>query len=283
MSQRGVTRQRMAAIVAIALGLVCMARPERAGELLGQGAASRAASLRVDAALERNQDTFFALSAAKAAVAVVEGSAVGVGFHLEIGDVMQPVLDLVHFFWRLLLFSLLLLAAYKLLMETGILTLGIAALGASGVLWGTSRLQPRGRERLLGAARVLALAGLLVAYLVPVALLTTDRLAATYTRQLAERYRAEIASFGEDLGRARDALLDAEEAAPWYQPGERIEGFRERLSAAAAYVAERFDASLLSFTFYAILLLFDYLVLPFASAWLLYRLAALATARLVPR
>ena len=47
--------------------------------------------------------------------------------------------------------------------------------------------------------------------------------------ELAERYRAEIASFGEDLGRARDALLDAEATAPWYQPGERIEDFRERL------------------------------------------------------
>jgi hypothetical protein len=53
-------------------------------------------------------------------------------------------------------------------------------------------------------------------------------------------------------------------------------------SAAAGYVAERFDASLLSFTFYAILLLFDYLVLPFSSGWLLYRLAALAFSRLVP-
>ncbi len=274
--------RRVAAIVGIAVGLACLAQPEPAGRLLLQASASRAATTRVDAALERNRDTFFALSAAKAAVAVVEGSGVGVGFDLQIGDVVQPVLDLVDFFWRLLLFSLLLLGAYKLLMETGILTLGIAALGGSLVLWGTGVLQPRAAAALRGAARGLALAGVLLAYLVPLALLTTDWLASTYTRDLEKRYRSEIATFGEDLGKARDSVLDPGTTPPWYQPGQRIDEFQERVSAAARYVSSRFDDSLLAFTFYAILLLFDYLVLPFASAWLLYRVAALVFARLLP-
>lgn len=275
-------KERVAAILLVAVGLVCVALPERAGDLLLQGAASRAATERVDAALERNQDTFLTLSAAKAAVAVVEGSGVGVGFDLQLGDVVQPVLDLLHFFWRLLLFSLLLLGAYKLLMETGILALGFVALGAALVLWGVGLLQPRWRSRLEAAARAVALAGLLLAYLVPAALLATHWLASTYTRQLEDRYRAVIASFGADLAQAKESVLDPEHTPPWYQPGQRIDDFRERLSAAARYVSDRLDASLLSFTFYAILLLFDYLLLPFASAWLLYRLAALAFARLLP-
>jgi len=275
-------RQRLVAVALLAAGVLCVALPEPAGELLLQGAVSRAASQRVDAALERNQDTFLMLSAAEAAVAVVEGSGVGVGFELQVGDVVQPVLDLVHFFWRLLLFSLLLLGAYKLLMETGILSLGIAAFGVALVLWGAGLLQPDWRRRLHAGARGVALAGLLVAYLVPAALLATQWLSATYTRDLEQRYRGEIAAFGADLRQAKDALLDPETAPPWYQPGQRIEDFQARVAAAAGFVAERFDASLLAFTFYAILLLFDYLVLPFASAWLLYRLAALAFARLLP-
>lgn len=273
---------RLAAVALIAAGLFCAALPQRAAELLLQGAASRAATERVDAALERNQDTFLVLSAAKAAVAVVEGSGVGVGFELQIGDVVEPVLDLLDFFWRLLLFSLLLLGAYKLLMETGILSLGIAALGAALLLWGSGLLRPEWRRWLHAGARGLALIGLVVAYLVPAALLATHWLTSTYTRALEQRYRSEIASFGADLRQVRDALLDPETTPPWYRPGERIEQFRERVAAAARYVAGRLDDSLLAFTFYAILLLFDYLLLPFASAWLLYRLAAFALARLLP-
>ncbi len=64
-------RQRVAAIAGIAVGLVCLALPERAGEVLLHGSATRAATLRVVAALERNQDTVFAISAAKGAVAFV--------------------------------------------------------------------------------------------------------------------------------------------------------------------------------------------------------------------
>jgi hypothetical protein len=266
-------KQRLLAVALIVAGVLCAALPERAGELLLQGAASRAATEQVDAALERNQDTFLILSAAEAAVAVVEGSGVGVGFDLQIGDVVQPVLDLVHFFWRLLLFSLLLLGAYKLLMETGILSLGIAGLGFALGMWGAGLLWPAWRRRLHAGARGVAL---------PAALLATQWLSASYTRGLEQRYRGAITAFGADLRQAKDALLDPETTPPWYQPGQRIEDFQARVSAAARYVGERFDASLLSFTFYGILLLFDYLVLPFASAWLLYRLAALAFARLLP-
>ncbi len=273
---------RLAAFALIAAGLFCTALPRRAGELLLQDAASRAATQRVDAALERNRDTFLALSAAKAAVAVVEGSGIGVGFELQIGDVVEPVLDLLDFFWRLLLFSLLLLGAYKLLMETGILSLGIAALGGALLLFGAGLLRSDWRRRLHAGARGLALLGLLVAYLVPAALLVTQWLTSTYTGALEQRYRSEIASFGADLRKVKDSLLDPETTPPWYRPGQRIEQFRERVAAGARYVAGRLDDSLLAFTFYAILLLFDYLLLPFASAWLLYRLAALALARLLP-
>lgn len=274
-------RPQILAFVCIALGAALVALPQRGGELLLHGAVTRAATARVDAAVERNQETFLTVSAALAAVAVVEGSNVGVGFDLQLGDVVQPVYDLVHFFWRLLLFSLLLLGGYKILMETGILGLGFTALGVALVCWGAGLLTPAWRRRLHGAARALALGGILFAYLVPLALLATHWLSTTYTRDLTDRYREEIAGFGRDLAAARDSVLDGEKTPPWYKPGERIEDFRDRLSSAAGYVVERFDQSLLAFTFYAILIVLDYLLLPFASAWLLYRLAALALGRLL--
>ena len=272
-------RERVAALLLIASGLFCALLPERAGGVLLHGLATRAAVQQVDAAFEQNQNTFLQLTAAKAAAAVVEGSSVGVGFALEVGDVMQPVLDLIHFFWRLLLFSLLLLGTYKLLLETGILGLGFAALGAGLVAWGLALLAP-GRRGLRGAARFLVLAGLLLAWLVPAALLATHWLGSTYTRDLELSYRRQIAAFGEDLVRAKDSVLDPEHRAPWYRPGERVEDFRTRLAAAARFVSERFEAVLPSFTFYALLQLFDHLLLPLGSAWILYRLAALAVTSL---
>ncbi len=276
------TPRRAAGLLLALLGLACALWPAMAGQVLLQGRASRAAAQRVDVALERCQDTFLTLSAAKAGLAVVEGSSLGVGFDLQIGDLVQPVFDLLDFFWRLFLFAFLLLGAYKLLMETGILGLGMALLGAAGVLLGAAEWLPRSRERLQTAARLAALAGLVVAYLLPISLLATHALAEIYFRPLAERYRLQVDGFVDELEEARRWVLDPEAAPPWWQPGERVADFRERVSAAAQHIARGFDAALPSLSLYAVLVLFDHLVLPFTAAYLLLRLAGLALGSWLP-
>ncbi len=92
--------RRVAAITAIAAGLCALVLPRLFEAGVGYGAVVRIAEAQIDGSLERNTVTFLSLSAIKAVMASIEGSSVGVGFHLELGDLIQPAYDYVDFVWR---------------------------------------------------------------------------------------------------------------------------------------------------------------------------------------
>jgi len=54
----------------------------------------------LDDAFDKSLAGFLLLSSIKGGLAVVEGSEVGVGFSLELGDIVQPVYDYVDIAWR---------------------------------------------------------------------------------------------------------------------------------------------------------------------------------------
>lgn len=54
----------------------------------------------LDDAFDKALAGFLLLSTIKSGLAVVEGSEVGIGFHLELGDVVQPIYDYVDIAWR---------------------------------------------------------------------------------------------------------------------------------------------------------------------------------------
>lgn len=60
---------------------------------------------------------FLGLTALKSALAVVEGSEVGVGFGLELGDVVQGVYDYVDFAWQIVLWSTLVIVMTRMALE----------------------------------------------------------------------------------------------------------------------------------------------------------------------
>jgi len=98
-------------------------------ELGLQTALSNAAHGLVDECIVRDFKTFAGMSGIKGGLAVLEGSSVGVGFELEIGDLAQPLYDYVDFFWKALLYALVVLGFYKLLIEAGLLTVGLKIVG----------------------------------------------------------------------------------------------------------------------------------------------------------
>ena len=51
-------------------------------------------------AFDRSLAGFLVLSGIKSGLAVIEGSEVGIGFNLEIGDIVQSVYDYVHIAWK---------------------------------------------------------------------------------------------------------------------------------------------------------------------------------------
>ncbi|NQU44987.1 hypothetical protein HQ520_17005, partial [bacterium] len=116
------------------LGALLLVFPAPCGRLLLHGYLQEQSAGLVDEALEDNVKGFAAVSAVKAALALVEGSSVGVGFDLQVGDLVQPAYDYVDFVWRVFLWATFILMTYKILLETGILGLGIQLAGVGLIL-----------------------------------------------------------------------------------------------------------------------------------------------------
>ena len=57
----------------------------------------------LDESYDRALEGFLVLSAVKSGLAVIEGSEVGIGFSLEVGDLVQSVYDYVNIAWKTVL------------------------------------------------------------------------------------------------------------------------------------------------------------------------------------
>ncbi len=85
----------LAAIPLSAVGLL-----DRGFQACGLNYLSQTNKAYLDSAFQKSLSGFLLLSSIKSGLAVVEGSTVGVGFNLELGDVVQPVYDYVDIAWK---------------------------------------------------------------------------------------------------------------------------------------------------------------------------------------
>lgn len=265
-----------AAVLAVAVGLVGLVRPHwLAGPLLHE-TLTRAAEARVDASLARNSVSFLSLSGLKAALASIEGSAVGVGFHFEIGDLVQPAYDYVDFVWHAFLYALVLLGFYKLLMQTGILALGISLLGAGLLLWGAGVL---GRGRFPSSrswARRVGVLGLTVAYALPLALLASQLLTERYLEPLRASNAQRIEEAGAPLEDATERLLGVRERLSLLDPGRSLDELQQETRRLVAVASETIWERTQAFLAYVLVLAVELLLLPFLSAWLIVKVLGAA-------
>ena len=67
---------------------------------VGMGKISEANLAYLDDAFDRSLSGFLILSGIKSGLAIIEGSEVGIGFNLEIGDIVQAVYDYVDVAWK---------------------------------------------------------------------------------------------------------------------------------------------------------------------------------------
>jgi len=65
--------------------------------------------------LERQSGSFLLVSTLKSSLAMIEGSDIGIGFRLEVGDIVQSTYDLVDFTWKMLLYGILLISVRPLM------------------------------------------------------------------------------------------------------------------------------------------------------------------------
>jgi hypothetical protein len=268
--------RRALAAAALAAGLCALVLPRVFGAGVAYPAVVRAAETRVDGSLERNSVTFLSLSGIKAVMASIEGSAVGVGFHLEVGDLIQPAYDYVDFVWHAFLYALALLGLYALAMETGILWLGFPVLGIGLMAWGAGALDLRYAAGLRSFGRRVIAFGLVVAYVVPVSLLLSYAVAQRYlvplearTAQRIEETRAPLTEAAERMRKLRDKISILE-------PGKSVDAVGREARVIADEVSEAIWARLQAFLALVLIVLVELLLLPFLSAFVIYRALSLA-------
>ena len=267
------------ATLLVVLGVLSIVAPAKMGALLGhQWLTEKAVSL-VDDTLANNQKAFLTLSGIKAGLAVIEGSSVGVGFELEIGDVVQPALDYVDFFWRIFLFAFLITGGYKLLMETGLLDIGFLLVGIGLLAAAATLVQAKWKRGLRKTARRCILFGLLIAYVVPLALHTTHFVKVHYTSGLEQEYTMRMSQFHVQINRTQDQFIQLKEEMSFLQPTESVNQITNRITTLTKSLSDAFNASFAAFVYYVVLMLFDILFLPLLSAFIIYKFAGFALGR----
>ncbi len=259
------------AVLLVACGVLCFVFTDEVARYSGQGALSAEAESLVDDSLAKNQQAFLVLSGIKAALALVEGSSVGVGFSLEVGDVVQPAYDYVNFFWEVFLVGFVIMGAYKILLETGMLELGLMLAGVGMIIAGVGALRSSWRKSLRRTARWCILFGVLIAFIVPAALVATHYLSDHYTSSLREKYGLRLAAFQIELQRTQTELLAMREDVSLLSPADSIAAIKAHASQTATAVMDAFNASFYAFIYYIILLLFDMLFFPLFTALVLFK------------
>lgn len=115
------TRRTRRSLLSIALILAILLSAAGRLELLtsagGINAISKSNHAYLDSALKKTLGTFALLSAVKVGLAIIEGTEIGVGFGIEIGDAVQAAYDYVDLAWRVVLTSAAILIGTRFLLQ----------------------------------------------------------------------------------------------------------------------------------------------------------------------
>ena len=270
------------AAILIASAVVLVAFPGTVAQYTGYRVLNDHAMGLVDETLQRDQSTFLVITAIKTSLAVIEGSSVGVGFQLEVGDIAQPAYDYVDFFWEMFLYAFLVMGFYKILLETGLLELGIAFSGIGLGLLSLALMVPMRTAVLRRWGKRTLLGGLLFAYAVPLGLVATNALGNRYLTEIREQHLNKIQSLETQLDvlAIRFALLRGE--INLLQPGKTFEDLRNGMLAIVRQAVNTVESGLTAFLYYVLVVAFEIVFFPFVSAYLLYKFGQLALGRVLP-
>lgn len=122
-----------------------------------------------ESSLEKQTATFLMISTLKSSLGIIEGSDVGIGFRLEVGDIIQSTYDLVDFTWKIILYGIIIVTFCKILFESNMMNIGVVILGAGFVFVILSLLIHKYRKTLLTLGSGTIIAGVIIAFYIPVA------------------------------------------------------------------------------------------------------------------
>ena len=203
--------------------------------------------------LQRQSASFLLVSTLKSSLAMIEGSDVGIGFRLEVGDIVQSAYDLVDFTWKMLLYGILLITFSKIFFESNIINIGLYILGAGFIISISGLFIERYKEKILTLGSSVIIAGVIVSFYVPVSTLVSFR-ACEYFVGHIER----------DLDHQMEEVLEDWEA---FKARLSVREFKSTLSSAASFVKELFLKLTRILITYTCLIIIRYLLFPIIVAY----------------
>jgi len=229
-------------------------------------------SARNEAYLESSQQrslrTFAVLSTIKVGLAVVEGSEIGVGFGLEIGDVVQAAYDYVDIAWKTVLAAAVILLGTTLLLETAslldhwLLLIALVTVTVTMVTQGSPPRLPRTHRTLREIALFVTVLAAVFYLILPLSVSGGACLSRKITAPSIEEAESGLSAITEELF-PEDQPADEGLLSRWAQT-------KEQLSQMASYLKDKTSELVVWILKLIAGYLFDCLVFPLVLFFLLF-------------
>ena len=257
-------------LLLFAIGVIMFSAQSHVGYITGGNYLSNQAVELVNEGMETNQRTFLIFSAIKATLAVIEGSTIGVGIQAEVGDLIQPVYDYVDYFWNIFLVSFVVMGFYKILLETDLFLIGYPIMGFGFMTLAVSGMLQGRRWNAAGLARKFILIGLLIIYALPLSLMISRGISDAYVSKLKTQELQHIVAFQNGLNSAKYDFVELKEEVSVLAPGDSLDKVQAGMSKLMHSIKITFETVLMSFMYYVLIIVFEVMILPFCTAFIIY-------------
>lgn len=203
--------------------------------------------------LKRQSGSFLLVSTLKSSLAMIEGSDIGVGFRLEVGDIIQSTYDLVDFTWKILLYGILLITFSKIFHESNLVDIGMYILGIGFIFRIGSLVVQQHREKLLSLGSGIIVAGLITSFYIPVSTVVSFRACEFFVDHIEK-----------DLDRQMERVLEDWEQ---FKADFSLKEFTTSVRSGALFVKELFLKLTRILITYTCLIIIRYLLFPIIVAY----------------
>ena len=265
---------------------------------VGMGRISDANFVYLNDAFDRSLSGFLVLSGIKSGLAIIEGSEVGIGFNLEIGDIVQAVYDYVDVAWKTALAGGTVLLMTRLCLEAVALIdhwcLSVMLLGVGVYLifhWFFSGCQ-RTTRIVREATLFLAVLTVILYVILPISITGASYLSKKITQPIIEETQAGFEDIHREFspGYLNKGFFpeDVKEGSlfPGFDFKAKYENTRDRIQYIGSFFKERthhmavltlkliagyvFDCIIFPLTFFVVLYLFTKNIVNFFSRVMIY-------------
>lgn len=202
---RKFVRPTTAVLLLLATILAVTGQIDRFAASCGLGAINDSNEQYLTESFDKSLKGFLVLSGIKSGVAVLEGSSIGVGFNLEVGDLVQSIYDYVDVAWRTALAGSCVLLLMRLVLQTvqavdhWFLSATAALSLAVFLAWWILPQNTKQRRWLKECLLFIASITLALYVILPVSIAGASYLSKKITRPLVEEAQAGFESLESDL------------------------------------------------------------------------------------